>query len=211
MIGATGLIGRGVARQLRAASSVEFHALVRRETGRKGEVMIDFDRLPELPDRLTACDIAICCLGSTIRKAGNWEAFARIDTDYVANFAAAARKAGARQFIHVSSVGAKVDAASRYLRMKGRTEAKLSALGFHRLDIVRPGLLLGARSEFRLAEKVGTILAPVVNPFLRGKAARYQGIAADHVAGAIAALMEKDRPGRFVHFNPEIDRLAKMS
>ena len=66
-------------------------------------------------------------LGTTIRKARSQEAFAKVDRDYVAAFAALGRAAGADHFGLVSAVGA--DAASRsfYWRTKGQAEAAVRA------------------------------------------------------------------------------------
>jgi uncharacterized protein YbjT (DUF2867 family) len=208
LIGGTGLAGSGVRERLRVRDGVTLTSLVRRAVPGDDMLVVDFDDLVSgLAGR--RADVAISCLGSTIRKAGSWERFRAIDTGYVLAFAMAAKAAGARQFIHVSSVGAQAGAKNRYLAMKGETEAGLARLGFERLDILRPGLLLGARREFRLAERIGAALSPALSPLLRGKAARYRGIAADEVSRAIAALAGRPETGRFVHFNPEIERLSR--
>ena len=67
-----------------------------------------------------------CALGTTIRKAGSQEAFRRIDLELPLRSAEEALKAGAEQFVVVSSVGA--DAASKnfYLRTKGELERELA-------------------------------------------------------------------------------------
>lgn len=209
LIGGTGLVGRGVARLMRAREDAAFRSYVRRESGRGKEIMIDFEALPELEGVAEGCDVAISCLGSTIGKAGSWEAFRKVDTGYVLKFAKAARRAGAGQFIHVSSVGAAVGAANKYLRMKGETERGLEEIGFARLDILRPGLLLGARREFRPAERAGMWILPLLRPFLRGAWRRYRAVDAEKVAASIAALVGRAGEGRHVHFNPDIERLAR--
>ncbi|MBV7256823.1 NAD(P)H-binding protein [Pacificimonas sp. WHA3] len=209
MIGGTGLVGRGAARRLRADNNVQLTSLVRRESGRACERLIDFDTLPDVDMEGARCDVAICCLGSTIGKAGSWEEFRKIDTGYVLAFAAAAKRAGARQFLHVSSVGARPSASNRYLAMKGDTEAGLASLRFGRLDIIRPGLLLGDRGEFRAAERAGAILAPVLNLFLHGRLSRYRAIAAERVAAALVALIGAPGQGRHIHHNRDIATLGR--
>jgi len=81
-------------------------------------------------------------------------------------------------------------------------------MGFKRLDIVRPGLLLGARSERRPGEAVAQALSPLGDLLLRGKLARYRSIDAANVAKAIVRLTEAAKPGIFAHDTPALERLA---
>jgi len=79
-------------------------------------------------------------------------------------------------------------------------EDAVRALAFDRLDIVRPGLLLGARRpDRRLKERIAIAVSPVVNLLLRGRLDRYAAIDANIVADAIVALAGRAEPGRFVH------------
>ena len=209
LIGATGLVGRTLA-PLLVADGHQLLILTRRPAGVSGarEVVAQMDAWPAaLADE--AVDIAISALGTTWRKSGSWERFAAVDRFAVTAFARAARDSGARQMVSVSSVGA--DPASRiaYLALKGTVEADLAALGFARLDIVRPGLLRGERGpDRRTGERIGIALSPLVNPLLVGRLRRYRAIDAALVAAAIASLCERKEEGRFVYFNDSITRLA---
>lgn len=205
LIGATGLIGGQVARL--GGDSV--HALVRRPSGSDGQETVapPADR-PRLVAGLGA-DVAISALGTTWRKAGSEAAFRAVDFDMVVDFATAARAAGVRQMIAVSSVGADPNARAFYLRVKGETEQALRGLGFDRLDILRPGLLRGDRGpERRLGERVGILLSPLVNLVLRGRLDRYAAIDGETVARAILALAGGQAPGAHIHHNRDIARLA---
>lgn len=150
----------------------------------------------------------LCCLGTTIRRAGSREAFLAVDRDLVLRLAAIALELGARQAILVSSVGASAQSGNFYLRVKGETERALADLGFERLDLLRPGLLLGNRTESRPGEAIARRLSPVTNPLLRGPLRRYRGIAADDVAAAAVALVGLGGPGRHVHENAGLLALA---
>ncbi len=209
MIGATGLVGRSVAPGLVAAG----HALLlvgRRAAGVEGArdhvlPMADWGEAL-LGERV---DVAISTLGTTWRKAGNWDAFEAVDRFAVVAFAKAARAAGARHFILVSSVGADHTASNRYLALKGAVEADLGAMGFDRLDIVRPGLLTGQRGgDRRNGERFGILVSPLVNPFLRGRLYRFRAIPASTVAKAIVALAAKDGRGRCIHTNRDLEQFA---
>jgi uncharacterized protein YbjT (DUF2867 family) len=61
---------------------------------------------------------------------------------------------GARSFGLVSAVGASAGSRVFYNRVKGETEDDITALGFASLTVVRPSLLLGARTEFRFGERL---------------------------------------------------------
>jgi hypothetical protein len=88
-------------------------------------------------------------------------------------------------------------------------ERELTRIRFNRLDILRPGLLLGHRDDDRrTAERIGIAAAPVANLFLHGKYRQYRGIKAETVAQAALALSRRAARGRFVHDNDAIHRAA---
>jgi hypothetical protein len=171
-----------------------------------------FDRIAaEVRERLGAArlDTYISCLGTTLQVAGSREAFIAVDRDLVLRLAKLAFGLGARRAILVSSVGASRQSGTFYLRIKGEVEDAMGDVGFQRLDILQPGLLLGERGEVRRGEAIAQTLAPIYNPLLRGRRLRrYRAIDAGEVARAIVRLSEQDAPGRFVHENDEIAEWA---
>lgn len=207
LIGATGLVGRLAAERL-AAAGHDVRPLARRAAGLADEIVAPAGDWPALA-RHAEADVAICAIGTTMRKAGSQAAFRAVDFDIAVDFARAARDGGVGRMIAVSSVGA--DPASRnfYLRTKGEMEEALGSLGFDRLDLLRPGLLRGDRGpERRLGERIGIIASPLVNLFLGGRLDRYAAIDAALVAAAVARLAGSDAHGRAVHHNREIRSLA---
>lgn len=205
MIGATGLVGRQLWPLLE--SRHELLVLGRRPSGARHEKL---GAMEEWPALLAGehVDVAVSTLGSTRRAAGSWAAFEAVDRHAVLAFARAARDAGARHFLLVSSSGADAGSRNDYLRLKGELEQAVVALGFERVDLLRPGLLLGKREERRVAEGVGQALAPVLNLLLRGPLDRYAGIDAGLVAKAMAVLTGRNEPGRYIHGNREIRSLS---
>ena len=205
MIGATGLIGRQLWPLLEQRH--DLLVLGRRPSGAAQEKLGTMVEWPALlgGERL---DVAISTLGSTRKAAGSWSAFEAVDRTAVLAFAAAARKAGARHLLLVSSTGADASSRNAYLRLKGEVEQAVVALGFERIDILRPGLLLGKRNERRTAEGIGQTLAPVLNLLLRGPLDRYAGIDAGLVARAMAVLAKQGAHGLFRHGNRDIRALA---
>ncbi len=207
LAGATGLVG-GLAlrRWLAKADGPLLLAPVRRPLD------LAHPRLLGLPggwDEAAICDALerhgarldayACCLGTTIRQAGSREAFLEVDRDLVLALAGIAHRLGARQALLVSSVGASAQSGNFYLRVKGEAERGLGALGFQRVDCLRPGLLLGERGERRPAEALGQRLAPWANLLARGPLRRYRAIAAADVAAALVNLCGRGGEGRHVH------------
>lgn len=153
--------------------------------------------------------IVMNALGTTIRQAGSQAAFRAVDYDMVLAVAEAAKAAGARHFISVSSVGASAKSSNFYLRTKGEVEAALRALNFERLDILRPGLLTGERGgPFRPGEAIAMMLAPVTDLMLHGGARRYRSVAGAAVAQAMLALARNAGSGEHVHEHDAIILLA---
>lgn len=144
-----------------------------------------------------------CALGTTIRKAGSQEAFRHVDLELPLRAAEQALKAGAEQFVVVSSVGA--DAASKnfYLRTKGEMEQKLSALPFRAVHILRPSLLVGKRAEFRLGEAIGMKIAPVLDLLTMGPLRKYHSMQAEIAGKAMAGAVKSGKTGTFIYeFDP---------
>jgi uncharacterized protein YbjT (DUF2867 family) len=55
-------------------------------------------------------------------------------------------------------MGANAKSMIFYNQVKGRTENDVKALGLRSLIIFRPGLLVGPRHEFRLTEKIASVI-----------------------------------------------------
>jgi uncharacterized protein YbjT (DUF2867 family) len=157
------------------------------------------------------CSEAFCCLGTTLRQAGSRAAFRAVDVDGVAGFAAAARASGASLFGLVSAAGAAPGSPSAYLRAKGDAERAVEALGYPSLVILQPGLLRGARVEFRAGESVAGIAAPLVDRLLLGPLARYRSVAMEDAAAALERSAHSRPPG-VTRLDPAaIARLAHAS
>lgn len=160
---------------------------------------------PGLVAQAAPQDVAICCLGTTIRVAGSQPAFAAVDRDAVVAFAQAAKAAGARQFLLITSVGANAEARNFYLRTKGEAEAGVKAAGFDRIDIFRPGLLRGnRRGTSRPGEGIMMALSPITDLLTPHVFDQYRSIAAESVASAIASRVGRSEGGMHIHENRDI-------
>ncbi len=149
---------------------------------------------PTALDGLAAPDVAFSCLGTTIKKAGSPAAFRAVDHDAVVAFAKAAQRAGAKVFVHVSSLGANAASRQLYTSVKGEVEAELATLGFDSVYALRPSILDGDREESRPLERVGLAFARALGPVL----GKYKPTAALAVAVAMIAKATAPAPGAHV-------------
>ena len=190
--GATGLIGRHALDRAAVHPGVgRVTALVRRPLAplpdKAAAVAVDFEALVASTVSLPAADAVLLCLGTTQATAGSKDAMRRVDLDYTVAVAEAAHAAGARAAGLISSIGATDRTASWYLRLKAEVEAAVRAVGFDRLAIVRPSLLLGARPELRPAERLGQIVSPVLGQLMIGPLRTYRPVPGETVAAALLA------------------------
>jgi len=215
LVGATGLVGTRIMQACVGRSDLRLIALTRREApmpqGARMEMLVADPAEWEQSLATVAPDAVICALGTTWRRAGRDEAaFRAVDQELVLRVARAAKATGVSNFVLVSSVGADMASRTLYLRVKSEVETALRKLRFHRLDILRPGLLRGPRSgDRRPAERLAIILSPLLNLVLHGERRRLRAIDAGIVArAALEGAKEKAR-GTFVHEHDAILRLER--
>ena len=209
LVGATGMVGRAVIAHFGPAPvTVLARRAVEGLAPRHKALVAPSERWGDIIAAERPA-LLISCLGTTIRQAGSQAAFRAVDHDLVLAAARGARTGGTPHMIAVSSVGAAAKSGNFYLRTKGETEDDLSALGFDRLDLIRPGLLRGDRpGPQRLAEGLATIAAPLTDALLHGGFRRYRSISGDSVAAAIVALAGQKGSGVYIHENDAIRALA---
>lgn len=173
LAGATGLTGEHLLdRLLNEPTITRVLAPSRRPLAEHPHLENPVGETAELLPRLSGqVDIAFCCLGTTLKKAGSEQAFRAVDLDLVVAFAKRARELGARHLIVISALGADPSSSIFYNRVKGEMEAALQAQDWPQLTLCRPSLLLGERTEPRLAEQ----LAGPLSRLIPGK---YHGIEA---------------------------------
>ena len=166
IIGATGATGKDLVTQLLADDTYsEVHCFVRKPltlTHPKLHThVVDFET-PEAWADLLRGDVAFSCLGTTLAVAGSKEAQWRVDYDYQYNFAKLCRDNGVPTFVLVSAAGAKAQSKLFYNRMKGQLEDAIKALGFARLLIFQPSVLVRKGSD-RKGEQFGLKMIVFLN------------------------------------------------
>ncbi|HOP04190.1 MAG TPA: NAD(P)H-binding protein [Tenuifilaceae bacterium] len=193
IIGATGLVGRNlvdILSKFKPVKSVFCISRIAPDPMPLGVIHIPFNSEKySIPANI---DAAFCALGTTMKKAGSKETFLEVDLKMVTTFAKKAKEAGINRFAVVSSIGANPKSRNFYLRTKGLMEEEVKKIGFSRLVIVRPSLLLGKRNEKRLGEDFGKLLYSIFRFFFLGPLTKYRGIQANMVANAMVNLAKYD-------------------
>lgn len=175
LVGATGLVGREIVRQL--LDHPDFSAVTvlgRRTCGVRHdklvEHIVDFDRT-DTWRALATGDVLFSGLGTTLKAAGSQDAQYRVDHTYQHEAARAARDNGAQAYVLVSAAGASANSRLFYSRIKGELERDTAALEFPRTRFLQPGPLDGDRQEHRPGEtwmlRVLRPLAPVLPAIAR--------------------------------------------
>lgn len=205
--GASGLVGGALVRQLVSdASYARTVALTRRPLGdlpaAVAQEVVDFDALDAVP----AADDVFITLGTTIKKAGSQEAFARVDHDMVIAVARTARAAGASRLFVVTAMGADASSSIFYNRVKGQVEADLRGLDYPTTWIFRPSLITGDRPESRAGEAVASFFMAGLKHVMVGGLRKYRPIAGETIARAMRAAAHETRPGFHVLLSDEIER-----
>lgn len=213
VIGGTGLIGAQLVDLLLESPLYEKVILfVKRPSGKSHvklqEHSIAFDQ-PDTYASLVKGDDFFCTIGTTIKKAGSQEAFRKVDYEYPMVFSALAQKHAVSQFLVVSSLGADKDSTNFYLKTKGAMEYELTQANFQATHIVRPSLLLGPRSEFRLGERVGAVFMKVFSFLFIGKFKKYRPIESATVARALFNLAQSNGKGCTIYESDQLQNIGK--
>ena len=157
VIGATGLVGRELLKQLNQLESCEkITAVVRHENVElkaleKVQQFILDDFLLLNDEDVNGYSHAFSCLGTTLKKAGSKQKFYNVDYEINAHFADLFESTKTH-YVLVSAMGANVHSKFFYNKVKGELESHIKSLGLECVSILQPSLLLGERQEQRVIE-----------------------------------------------------------
>ena len=201
IVGATGLVGSLLLQKLLNDDAFsKVIALTRKLSEiphRKLEnKVVDFNKLEELENSFDHADIIFCAVGTTQKKVNGSETdYRKVDFDIPVQLGKIGLEKGVKQFILVSSIGANPSSHNFYLRLKGEVENAVSELGFQSLYILRPSMLLGKRSEYRLGENIGQAVMRSASFLFFGAMKKYYPVQASDVAQAMLEAAKENRPG----------------
>ncbi|MBE9401687.1 NAD(P)H-binding protein [Acinetobacter albensis] len=199
VIGATGLVGRELLKQLNQLEVCEkITAVVRHENAQlqtleKVQQFILDDFLLLNDEDVNGYSHAFSCLGTTLKKSGSKEKFYNIDYEINAHFADLFESTSTH-YLLISAMGANADSKFFYNKVKGKLENHIQDLKLEHVSIVRPSLLLGDRSEQRTLEDMTQKLYQKLSHFVPNTF-KYKPVTAAQVARTMlkAAQFQTDK------------------
>ena len=189
--GATGLVGNLILSEVINDNDFsEVRIFVRKPTGiispKLKEIVDPMKDINALSSEIQG-DVLFNALGTTIKKAGSQEEQQRIDRDLPVAFAKIASANGVKIMLNVSSVGASLNGGF-YLKTKAEMENGTTKFFPKSVFHFRPGLLVGNRKEFRLAEKIASGVMKILDPILTGSLKKYRSMPVGKLAKAMVSL-----------------------
>ncbi|HLH56215.1 MAG TPA: complex I NDUFA9 subunit family protein [Verrucomicrobiae bacterium] len=187
--GATGFVGTQIVRQLRAGDH-SIRLLVRRRsqaqglqaTGRVELHEGDVTQPDSLRGALAGVDAVIHLVG-IISECGQ-STFENVHVEGTRNILAAAVSSGVSRFVHMSALGTRPNARSRYHQTKWKAEEGVRRSGL-RFTIFRPSLIFGPGDHFvNLFAKIARF-SPFL-PVIGNGQSRFAPVSVDTVAMAFA-------------------------
>lgn len=155
------------------------------------EYLIDFDKMDQWAKFMYG-DVAISCLGTTMKQAGSKEKQWVIDFDYQYHFAEICSKNEVKHFMLLSSMNADENSRIFYSKMKGKLERNVKHLTFDRLDVVQPGMLIRPNSD-RMGENIGVKIVCSLNSL--GLLQSYRPLHVDDLGWILKELIFANKKG----------------
>lgn len=168
VFGSTGLVGSfilsnlvatgpfkpiiSITRRAPKAESPNLNSIVDTDTNKWPATLLGLSPAPH---------VTFSAIGTTRAAAGGIENQWKIDHDLNVEVARAAKQAGVKTFVFISSAGSEgiLAATTPYSKMKKGVETTIRELEFDQGIIVRPGLIIGEREQTRFFEVVATAVA----------------------------------------------------
>ena len=199
VIGATGLVGRELLKQLNQIESCEkITAIVRHEDAElksleKVQQFILDDFLLLNDEDANGYSHAFSCLGTTLKKAGSKQNFYNVDYEMNAHFADLFETTDTH-YLLISAMGANAQSKIFYNKVKGELENHIQRLNLKYVSILRPSLLLGERQEQRTLEDMTQKLYRKFSHLIPNTF-KYKPVTAEQVAHTMvdAALTQTDK------------------
>jgi NADH dehydrogenase len=191
--GATGFVGRAVVQALRADGHT-VRCLVRRGSERDLQGLGAIERVEGdvlvrrgLEDDMAGCQAVIHLVGIIREYPRRGITFEQVHTRGTINVIEAAAASGARRFLHMSSLGTRPSARSRYHRTKWAAEEAVRSSGL-RWTIFRPSIIYGRGDQFVTMLAYFVRRYPVM-PVIGSGRSRVQPVPVEHVAEGFARAL----------------------
>lgn len=198
LTGASGYIGRNLIQNLDSLSFDRAYCLCRDQNGLRNSIKSNkkiqivcggLNDTAAYAPYLAECDTVIH-LAAVTGKASKQEYF-KVNAESVENFITQCKKAGIRNFLHVSTIAVKYPDKRYYYyaQSKERGECIVKASGLNYI-IVRPTIVIGKESVIWTSlSKIAK--APII-PLLGSKSVRIQPIYVDDLIELLLSILEED-------------------
>jgi NADH dehydrogenase len=192
--GATGFVGHALLQRLCAAGHV-VRCLVRRGSeadlrGLGAIARIEGDVLTRrgLDEGMAGCDAVVHLVGIIREHRASGVTFERVHVEGTQNVLDAARAAGVARYLHMSALGTRPGAVSRYHRTKWAAEEAVrgSGLGW---TIFRPSIIYG-RGDGLVTMLAAMVRRLPVVPVIGSGSQRMQPVAVEQVAAGFAGALD---------------------
>lgn len=202
VIGGSGFIGRHIVRRL-TGQGIFARVPTRRRERAKDLILLptvevmnaDVHDTRSLQRLIAPVDAVVNAIG--ILHPSRADTFQRVHVDLPRKIVDACRETGVKRLVHISALGAALDAPSAYLRSKAEGESQLHAgkvTGIH-TTILRPSVVFGREDRFLNLFAQLARLFPVIP--LASPRARFQPIFVEDVARAVTdCLTEQNTFGQ---------------
>ena len=199
VVGGTGFVGQEVVRLLLARGHTPLVLARRSRPLPEGAVLVEGDISREVPD-LEGVEAAIYLAG-IIRERG--QTFRAVHVEGVRNLLRAMERAGVGRLLHMSALGARPEAPSRYHRTKAEGEALVRQSGLSHA-IFRPSLIFGPGDEFFGRVLRGLVCAPLpFVPLIGDGGFPFRPVYVGDVAEAFVGALERGLEGTYDLVGPK--------
>ncbi len=201
MIGGTGAVGGQVVAALCESPAIARITLLGRSeatgvtSAKVRQHIVDVLSPTSYEEHLHGHQAAISTLGVGQPSKMSKEDFTRIDKDAVVHFASAAKAHGVRHFQSLGSVGTNRDSRNFYLRTKGQLEHELGAIGFERLSLFHPSMILTPSNRYGFMQGITLKVWPILGKLFFGPLSKLRGIRTSELGRAFAGNLGGEGEG----------------
>jgi uncharacterized protein YbjT (DUF2867 family) len=203
LTGASGFVGGHLLRRLvragytvvAAVRSARRLACTLCDAGRSRVQILEVDLFDatSLARAVGPADAAINAVGIIMEHHAAGQTFQRVHVELTDSLLAACRQIPIDRFVHISALGARPDAPSRYHQTKWEAEERIRQSGL-RWTIFRPSLIHGPDGQFmHLMKQLTTGLFPPMLPCLGSGRSKLQPIFVDDLAEIVVASLPMER------------------
>jgi uncharacterized protein YbjT (DUF2867 family) len=194
VLGATGLVGRGLTEKLLEDARYSNVLIFSRKPfgmthPKLTETRADLLSLGAVKDTFKG-DVVYCCVGTTEAKTPDLGQYKAIDYGIPVAAARLCGENGIPNYLVVSALGANPKSRFFYNRIKGEMEVDVLKCQIPNIHLLQPSLIGGSRKEERKGERFAQRVMGFLKPFMLGPLEKYKMIDPNDIADAMIFLAD---------------------